>query len=91
MKPYKDQTVDALETIRTFDDSIDPIHLMWHRDDEDRKITILECGKDWKLQFDDALPFVLESNTSIFILRHQWHRVIKGTGDLVVKIVKCDT
>jgi hypothetical protein len=87
-KPYKDLEVTDEYTIREFGYSIDPIHLMWHRDNEDRMVEVLECGKGWGFQFDDGLPFDLEPNTSIFILRHDWHRVVKGEGVLLLKIHK---
>jgi hypothetical protein len=41
---------------------------------------------DWKIQLDNSLPTSL--NESIFIKRHEWHRVIKGTGTLKLKIYK---
>lgn len=88
MKPYRDIEVGENYVIREFDQNIDPIELLWHRDNEDRMIEVLECGKGWGFQFDDGLPFDLEPNTSIFILRHDWHRVIKGTDRLLIKISK---
>jgi hypothetical protein len=38
------------------------------------------------IQLDNKLPTSL--NESIFIERHEWHRVIKGTGTLKLKIHK---
>ena len=88
MKPYKDLEVTEEYVIREFDQNIDPIELMWHRDDEDRTIEVLECGDGWKFQFENDLPLNLEPETTIFILRHEWHRVWKGTGNLRLKITK---
>lgn len=87
-KPYRDLEITDEYIIREFDENIDPIELLWHRDNEDRMVEILECGEGWGFQFDDGLPFELEPNTSIFILRHDWHRVIKGEGTLLLKIHK---
>ena len=84
-KPYIDIEVTDKYIIREFNENIDPIELMWHRDDEQRTIEILG-EKDWKLQLDNELPTSL--NKSIFIPRHHWHRVIKGTGTLKLKIHK---
>ena len=85
MKPYTDIEITDSYIIREFNENIDPIELMWHRDDEHRTVEII--GKtDWKLQLDNALPTSL--NESIFIPRHMWHRVIKGTGTLKLKIYK---
>jgi len=83
--PYRDLKVTDEYIIREFDENIDPIHLLWHRDDEDRTVEILG-ETDWKLQLDNSLPTSL--NESIFIKRHEWHRVIKGTGTLKLKIYK---
>jgi hypothetical protein len=67
MKPYKDLEVTEQYIIREFNENIDPIELLWHRDDEDRTIEILEVGKDWKMQFDDQLPLDLEPKMRIFM------------------------
>jgi len=86
MKPYKNLEVTDKYIIREFDENIDPIELMWHRDDEDRIIEVLEAGKGWQIQLDNDLPWELEPNMSICILRHEWHRVWKGKGKLRLKI-----
>ena len=89
-KPYTDIETTPEYIIREFDDNIDPIELMWHRDDEDRVVEVLEPGLDWGFQFENELPWELEENLTIFITKHEWHRVIKGTGTLKLKIHKCD-
>ena len=83
--PYTDIEVTDKYIIREFNENIDPIELLWHRDDEDRTIEILG-ETDWKIQLDNQLPISL--NSPIFIQRHEWHRVIKGTGNLKLKIYK---
>jgi len=82
-KPYTDLEITDKYIIREFGDDIDPIELMWHRDDQDRTIEILG-ETDWAIQLEDSLPISL--NERIFIKRHEWHRVIKGTGKLQLKI-----
>ena len=85
MKPYKDIEVTDTYIIREFNENIDPIELMWHRDNENRTVEIL--GKtNWKLQLDNQLPTSM--NEPIYIPRHLYHRVIKGTGNLLLKIHK---
>jgi hypothetical protein len=81
---YTDLNMESY-VIRTFDDSIDPTELKWHRDDEDRAV-ISVSSTDWKIQLENSLPQSLDS--VVFIERGQWHRLIKGTGELRVKIVK---
>lgn len=84
-KPYTDLEVTDDYIIREFSENIDPIELMWHRDNEDRTIEII--GKtDWKIQLDNQLPTSI--NDRIFIPRHLWHRVIKGSKTLKLKIYK---
>ena len=84
-KPYTDLEITDDYIIREFGDNIDPIELMWHRDDEDRIVEIIG-NTDWKLQLDNSLPTSLQER--IFIPKHEWHRVIKGTGTLKLKINK---
>jgi quercetin dioxygenase-like cupin family protein len=72
--------------VREFSANIDPEELKWHQDDEDRLITVLECGEGWAIQYDNELPWEVEVGTTLFIERHEWHRVIKGKGNLVIKI-----
>ena len=84
-KPYIDLEVTEEYTLRQFSESIDPIELLWHRDDEDRVVEIVG-DTDWMLQLDNSLPTSLQER--IFIPKHEWHRVIKGTGMLKLKIFK---
>ena len=87
MRPYKDLEITKDYIIREFDENIDPIELKWHRDNEDRVIEVLQ-ENDWKFQFENKLPILLEINKPIIILRHDWHRVIKGKTKLLLKIHK---
>ena len=80
MNPYKNKG-----NIRTFSKDVDPMKLIWHMDNEDRNIEILE-GKGWHMQFDNELPFELVSGDHIFIKRHRVHRIHKGVTDLKIKI-----
>ncbi len=82
---YRDVEIEESSIIRTFDETIDPIELQWHRDDEDRTVVSLD-ETDWLIQLEDKLPQSL--NTPVFIERGQWHRLIKGNGELLIKIVK---
>ena len=82
---YQDLEIEEDTVIRTFDESVDPIELKWHRDDESRTIVSISPS-DWKIQLENRLP--ADITTPIFIERGEWHRLIKGTGKLVVKIIK---
>ena len=78
--PYTDNS-----NIRTFSKDVNTMDLIWHMDDEDRNIEVLE-GEGWKFQRDDELPLELTEGIRIFIPRHQVHRVIKGETDLKIQI-----
>ena len=80
MNPYKDSS-----NIRSFSKNVKKLELVWHKDDEDRNIEILE-GKGWKLQMDNELPFELVKGDHIFIRENQIHRVLKGETNLKIKI-----
>ena len=84
-KPYTDITESDNTISRLFPATTKPEALKWHMDDEDRIITILE-KTNWQFQFEDQLPVPL--NSPIFIKRHQWHRLIKGDGPLMISIYK---
>ena len=84
MKPYIDSQ-ESNYVIREFDENIDPIELKWHRDLEDRLVESIE-NTDWMFQFEDELPISMSS--PIFIPAKVWHRTIKGTGKLKLKIYK---
>ena len=86
-KPYSDIAIYDNCVIREFGENIDPIELMWHRDNEDRVVEVLN-QTDWFFQYDNELPIPLKENVSLKIARHDWHRVIKGTGNLRLKITK---
>lgn len=82
--PYSERRKDNL-IVRTFSQDIDEEELVWHRDREDRQVTVLE-ETDWQFQFDNELPQVLKN--TIFIPKNTYHRLIKGTGELNVHIIE---
>ena len=87
-KPYTDLEVTDEYIIREFDQNIDPIEMMWHRDNEHRTVEVIEAGEGWQFQYDEKLPIKLEPNSRISILKHEWHRLWKGEGKLILKINK---
>ena len=82
MNPYTDEN-----TTRTFSKDVDKMSLIWHTDQEDRTVTVLE-GNGWQFQRDNELPLVLSEGIRIFIPKGQIHRVIKSSTDLKLKIKK---
>ena len=84
-KPYTEFNDGNNEVTRLFHNKVDPEKLKWHMDDEDRIIQALHKN-NWQFQLEDQLPVPL--NKPIFIERHQWHRLIKGDGSLMIKVTK---
>lgn len=83
--PYTDTLTPENHIIREFNQNIDPIELMWHRDEKDREVTVIQ-GKGWYFQRDNELPLELKEGVRIFIPALEWHRVIKGSTPLKIKI-----
>ena len=83
--PYEEISVSGEYVIRTFKNAVEDEELKWHFDEEDRTVEPIE-ETDWMFQFNNELPFVMESK--IFIPKGKWHRIIKGKSDLSVKIFK---
>lgn len=82
--PYSDIQNDDL-FIRYFDDQLNDNELIWHRDKRNREVTVLE-GMNWKFQYDNSLPFVLNVGDIIRVPAETYHRLIKGTTALSLKI-----
>ena len=71
--------------LREFQHDVDVEELVWHRDRSDREITVLS-GYNWKLQMDDNLPKELKHGRIYHIKKMVYHRLIKGSGKLLLKI-----
>lgn len=89
-KPYTERVFEKHGTqdtylIREFDAELEDRELIWHRDEWSRRVTVLE-GSNWKLQLDNKLPEELKTGKKYSIPKLVYHRVIKGEGNLVVKI-----
>lgn len=70
---------------RTFKSGINEHELKWHFDERDRKVNVVKSN-GWKLQMDNQIPKQLKEGQTIFIPKGVYHRVIKGDGELIVKI-----
>ena len=84
--PFKETSVGNNEYVREFSEHVDTHELEWHIDKEDRIVEVIE-NNGWQLQIDNQLPRLLEK--VIFIPKETYHRIIKGDGNLKVKIKKC--
>ena len=72
---------------RIFKSDLEEEHLKWHYDEEDR-LMMTTHETDWMFQYDNQLPFKIELDVTYTIPKGQYHRLIKGTKDLEVKILK---
>jgi hypothetical protein len=85
MLPFQENKISDNTFIRVFSQNTDSGEFMWHRDREDRIIESIE-PTDWKIQIDNELPKIIEGE--VFIPMGVYHRLIKGTNDLNIKLVK---
>ena len=83
--PFKENKISDNTFIREFYQETDCGEFMWHRDREDRIIESIE-DTDWKIQIDNELPKIIEGE--VFIPMGAYHRLIKGTEDLKIKLKK---
>ena len=84
MKPYLNISETDEEILRIFGEDVDPTELKWHRDRETRTVISLE-PTDWMIQLENGFPRRIDK---VRIPAGEWHRVIKGTGELRIKIIK---
>lgn len=82
MLPFQENKLSDNEFIRVFSQDTDSGEFMWHRDREDRIVESIG-ETDWMIQIDNELPKVINR---VFIPMGVYHRVIKGTGDLKIKL-----
>lgn len=85
MLPFKETKISDNIFIRVFSQNTDSGEMVWHRDREDRIIESIETT-DWLIQIDNELPKKIEGE--IFIPMGIYHRLIKGTGSLKIRLKK---
>ncbi len=83
--PYNDVSLGSEKFMRTFEETVDLSDLVWHRDHNDRMITIIN-GSNWKLQYDNDMPILLEIGKKYYIPKNEYHRLIRGNGNLIIQI-----
>jgi hypothetical protein len=82
--PFEEVKENGIKT-RLFKENINTNELKWHFDKQDRKVKVVKSN-NWMLQMDNDIPKPLKEGQTIFIPKGVYHRVIKGSGDLIVKI-----
>ena len=85
--PFLERSLGGKLFLREFRENVNPEELIWHQDREDRVIKVIESN-GWKLQLDNQLPVLLEKNSTYNIPAYVYHRVIKGSGRLLIEVEK---
>jgi len=81
-KPYWEEA-----DIRHFDQNVPDAEYVWHRDNEDREIEILD-GEGWQFQIDKCLPWLLKKGMIFDVKKEEYHRLIKGATPLKCRVYK---
>ena len=82
--PYTD-TKEGNANIRIFEAAVDSKELVWHRDKQNRRVTILE-GEGWSFQMDNNIPKKLVVGDVINIPKMEYHRIYES-GSTNLKIL----
>ena len=85
MFPFQETKIGENTFIREFNKDTESGEMVWHRDREDRIIESIG-ETDWMIQIDNELPKQIRGE--VFIPMGIYHRLIKGTGDLKIKLQK---
>ena len=83
-KPYI-QVEEEGYIVRQFKETVLDEELVWHRDKCDRIVEVLD-GENWEIQFENKLPQSLKIGEEYVIPAYTYHRIKRGTTDLIVRI-----
>ena len=86
-QPYVEKLINENTRLRKFSSSTPEDQLVWHRDRQNRIVEVIHSN-GWRFQRDDSVPALLSSGDILEIAANEWHRIIKGEGDLIVKITE---
>lgn len=90
MNPYNHHQLTDNSFRRIFGIDTHDHELVWHRDRNARLVKVIE-GQGWKFQHDNGIPITMNPGDTIEIPAEQYHRIIKGSGQLIVEIIEHDT
>jgi len=85
--PFKQKQIKENVFIREFSDYVKTEDLVWHRDKYDRTVEVVS-GKGWSIQLDNQVPQMLTEGSIFKIESKKYHRLLKGEGDLIVRITE---
>jgi len=87
VKPYTQKNITHNRFTRIFREHTNESELVWHRDRKNRTVKVIESN-GWKFQSDNQIPIELHEGDTLQINAYEYHRVIKGSGSLVVEITE---
>lgn len=82
---YSQENISENRFKRVFSSDVPEKELVWHRDKENRIVEVIN-DSDWEFQMDNELPIPLKKGVKLEIPKEVYHRVIKGSTDLVIMI-----
>lgn len=85
-KPYREFQLMNGDRLREFTENTSSEEFVWHRDKESRIVYVEECGADWLYQEDNKKPVLLNKGDKIQIEKMVYHRLIRGSDKLIVRI-----
>jgi quercetin dioxygenase-like cupin family protein len=85
--PFTQKRLSENVILRKFSRDVSETMLEWHRDRQDRVVEVIH-GDGWMFQRDNSIPVQISEGSTFKIRANEWHRVIKGKGDLIVKITE---
>lgn len=83
--PFKQKIIAENVLLREFSRDIHQDELIWHRDKNSRIVEVIS-GIGWKFQRDNSRPVLLREGDRFKIPAEQYHRLLRGKTNLVVKI-----
>ena len=83
-RPYS-QIEEFDYIIREFSGDVKESELVWHRDKHSRNVTVIR-SEGWRIQMDNSLPEELVEGNTYYIPKMEYHRLIKGKGNLLIQI-----
>lgn len=71
--------------LRIFSIEVESEDLYWHKDKQDRRVEVIS-GEGWMFQSDNEIPVKLSPGDKFKIEKNTFHRIIKGSNNLIVYI-----
>lgn len=85
--PFTQHKISENVFMREFNKDVLSEELVWHRDKKSRIVEVIR-GKGWQLQLDNQMPVPLLEGLSYEIPAEKYHRVKRGTTNLIVRITE---